>query len=256
MIQISAVIITYNEEKNLGRCLQSLKGIADEIVVVDSISTDQTIAIAQQFGAKIVQQPFLGYGAQKNFANEQATHDWILSLDADEALTPELQQSVLKVKSNHQYSVYRLARLTNYCGKWIKHCGWYPDKKIRLFNRTKGNWQGEQIHEHWEPYDKNEPIGMLSGDLLHYSYYTLSDHIKQIEKFTELSAHEAVSRGKDCNIIKVWLGPKWVFFSDYIIKLGFLDGYSGYLVCKFAAYAAFVKYSKIRQYKRQQSTIK
>ncbi|MBS1689005.1 MAG: glycosyltransferase family 2 protein, partial [Bacteroidetes bacterium] len=138
MVKISVVIITLNEEKNLSRCLTSVAGIADEVVVVDSFSTDNTAAIAEKYGARVVNQAFLGYGAQKNFANDQAANDWILSLDADEALSPELQQSILSVKAKPEYDAYSLSRLTNYCGKWVKHCGWYPDKKLRLFDKTKG----------------------------------------------------------------------------------------------------------------------
>ncbi len=248
MVKLSVVVITLNEEKNLKRCLQSVKDIADEILVVDSFSKDNTVAIAEQFGAKVITQSFLGFGAQKNFATEQAAHHWVLSLDADEALSPELCQSILDVKENPVYPAYRLSRLTNYCGKWIRHCGWYPDKKVRLYNKTKGNWQGERIHEHWELYDANEQIGNLTGDLLHYSYYSISDHISQIEKFTEMSAKEAAEQGKDCSVMKIWFVPKWNFFKDFILKLGVLDGYYGYLVCKFSAYASMIKYNKIRQY--------
>jgi glycosyltransferase involved in cell wall biosynthesis len=251
MMKLSVVIITLNEEKNLPRCLQAVKNVADEIVVVDSSSKDRTVAIAKEYGARVIDQPFMGYGRQKNFAVEQAGNDWILSLDADEVPTPELEASILKVKEQQACNAYELARLTNYCGKWVRHCGWYPDKKIRLFNRKAGAWQGDMIHERWEPTNKNEPIGELSGDLLHYSYYTIADHIKQIEKFTELSAREAVAKGKDAGLLKILFSPKWKFFTDFIIKLGFLDGYTGFLVCKYSAYANFVKYTKIRQYARQ-----
>lgn len=251
MMKLSAVIITLNEEKNLPRCLQAVKNVADEIVVVDSSSQDRTVAIAKEYGARVIDQPFMGYGRQKNFAVDQAGNDWILSLDADEVLTPELEASILKVKEQQACNAYELARLTNYCGKWVRHCGWYPDKKIRLFNRKAGAWQGDMIHERWEPTNKSEPIGELNGDLLHYSYYTIADHIKQIEKFTELSAREAVEKGKDASLMKILFSPKWKFFTDFIIKLGFLDGYTGFLVCKYSAYANFVKYTKIRQYARQ-----
>jgi glycosyltransferase involved in cell wall biosynthesis len=253
MPKLSIVVITFNEEKNLSRCLQSVKNVADEIVVLDSYSTDATITIAESFGAKIFSQSFLGYVPQKNAAIGKAGFDWVLSLDADEALSPKLEQSILAVKNNPLLNAYRLSRFTNYCGKWIKHCGWYPDKKVRFFNKTKGEWKGEDPHDYWALHDPNERVGNLEGDLLHYSYYTLSDHIKQIEKFTEISARLAVAKGKDCSVLKIWLGPKWKFFSDYIIRLGFLDGYPGYLVCKYSAWASFAKYSKIRQYTREKT---
>jgi len=248
MIKISVVIITLNEEKNLSRCLESVKRIADEIIILDSFSTDRTIQIAQEYNTTIFQEKFLGYGAQKNLATEKASNNWVVSLDADEALSIELEKSILEVKHNPTYSIYELARLNNYCGKWIRHCGWYPDKKIRLYDRTKGSWRGEKIHESWEPTNKNEKVGKLKGDLLHYSYYTISDHIRQIEKFTEMSALESVSQGKTCSILKIWIVPIWIFLLNYFLRLGFLDGEKGYLVCKFSAHAAFIKYSKIRQY--------
>ncbi|MBA3830001.1 MAG: glycosyltransferase family 2 protein [Taibaiella sp.] len=250
MICISVVIITLNEQKNIDRCLASVKNIADEIVIVDSYSKDDTLKIAASYGARIIMQDFLGYGAQKNFANQQASHNWILSLDADEALSTELRDSIIKVKVHPEYDTYSLTRLTNYCGKWIRHCGWYPDKKVRLFDKTKGVWKGEKIHEYWEPKNDDSKIGELAGDLLHYSYYTVSDHIIQLEKFTDIAAREAVAQGKDCSIWKIVVGPFWNFFSNYIIRLGILDGAAGYLICKITAYATFVKYAKIRQYAR------
>jgi len=248
MVPVSVVIITLNEERNIARCLESVKGVADEIVVVDSNSADATVALARKYGAKVIQQTFLGYGAQKNFAVQQAAHNWILSLDADEALSPELKQSILTAKSNTQHDAYELARLTNYCGKWIKHCGWYPDKKTRLFDRTKGVWSASQIHEQWQLHDNSKSVGKLQGDLLHYSYYTIADHVSVITKFTEISAREAAAKGKDCSIIKILFAPGWTFFTQYIIRLGILDGYYGYVVCKLSAYAALVKYLKTRQY--------
>lgn len=247
-MHISVVVITLNEERNLPRCLKSVQNIADEIIIIDSFSEDETGKIARSFGAKVFYNPFEDYVKQKNIAVEKASHDWILSLDADEALSPELEKSILAVKENPQYEAYELSRLTNYCGKWIKHCGWYPDKKTRLFNRNAGAWEGAQIHESWQAYNKESAIGTLKGDLLHYSYYSFSDHVKQIEKFTEIAARTAVAQGKTCSFMKMWLAPKWGFFVDYIVRLGILDGYYGFMVCKYSAWAAFVKYSKIRQY--------
>jgi glycosyltransferase involved in cell wall biosynthesis len=250
MIKISAVIITLNEERNLERCLKSLIGVADEIVVLDSHSTDRTIDIANQYNASIYQEKFTGYVRQRNIANEKAAHDWILALDADEELTPELARSILEVKQNTKYDAYQFSRLTNYCGKWIKHCGWYPDKKIRLVNRTKGSWKGEQVHEYWGMHDSTAKIGHLKGDLLHYSFYTISDHVRQIEKFTEMSARAAVENGKSCSILKILIAPQWGFFVSYVVRFGILDGYYGLLVCKLSAYASLLKYSKIRQYSK------
>ena len=255
MRTLSVVIITLNEARNLGRCLQSVQRIANEVVVLDSHSTDETVAIAERFGARVVQQSFAGYAQQKRDADALATGDWILSVDADEALSPELEASLLAFKSSTgqpPHKAYKISRLTNYCGSWIKHCGWYPDKKVRLYQKGAGNWVGENLHEAWALAGENAAYGLLTGDLLHYSYYTLSEHISQFNTFTEIAARSAVAGGKDCSLLKVWAAPKWRFFQMYVLKLGFLDGYAGYLVCKFSAVAAQLKYAKIRQYRRQE----
>ncbi len=247
-IKISAVIITLNEERNIARCLQSLTGVADEIVVVDSHSVDSTTEIARRFNARIIKQSFLGYTEQKKFADKQASYDWVLSIDADEELSPELQKNILSIKASQQYDAYYLVRLNNYCGKWIRYSGWYPDKKIRFYNRTKGTWHGEQIHEYWAFEEAGKKTGQLKGDLLHYTYNTISDHIRQIEKFTEISARVAVNNGKTVSLTKIWFVPKWKFFVTYILQLGILDGYYGYLVCKYNSYFSSIKYMKIYQY--------
>lgn len=248
MSGLSAVIITLNEEKNLDRCLRSVVGIVDEIVVVDSGSTDATIEIAKRYNAKIIIEPFRGYVEQKNFADAQASNDRILSIDADEALSPELDTAIRQIKGNEKFDAYEVKRLTNYCGHRIRHCGWYPDRKIRLFNRKKGKWEGEQIHELWQPYRSDISVGRLSGDLLHYSYYTLSDHLKQIEKFTEIMARRDVENGKNSSQLKAIASSYWKFIQSYILRLGFLDGAPGFQVCLLSAFATYIKYSKIRQY--------
>lgn len=248
MIEISIVVITYNEENNLARCLHSVKSIADEIIVVDSNSTDRTCQIAEEYGAKVFTESFKGYVAQKNFADTQATHDWILSLDADEALNPELEMSIRKVKEKQEFEAYEITRLTNYCGHWIKHCGWYPDKKVRFFNRKKGKWTGDQIHESWQLHNSIGKYGNLSGNLYHYSYNTFSDHLKQIEKFTEIMAQRDVENGKSSSFWKAIFAAKWKFLQSYFIQLGFLDGLAGFQVCSLSAFATFMKYSKIAQY--------
>ena len=250
MVNISVVIITFNEERNLARCLDSVKGIADEVILVDSNSKDNTVAIAKAYNARVIEHPFAGYGQQKNFATQQAANDWILSLDADEALSPELQKSILEIKKAPEHVVYEMPRITNYCGKWIKHCGWYPDKQTRLYNRTKGKWIEQHVHEYWAA-DNNETKGLLTGDLLHYSFATVDEHLRKIEKYSELAATAAVENGKSASMLKIWFSPKWHFISEYIFKLGFLDGYYGYLICRLSAYAAFIKYSKIRLYSRK-----
>ena len=248
MIKLSVVIITLNEEKNIKRCLDSIKNVADEILVVDSLSTDKTVDIAKEYGARIVLQKFLGHIEQKNFAAQNATYDWVLSLDADECLTPELEKNIQRTKENPDRNAYRFPRLNNFCGKWIKHSGMYPDAKIRLFNRVKGKWTGENPHDKWILNNKNEREGFLKGDLLHYSFNSVSDYVKKIEKYTEIASRLRVEKGKTYSILKIMIVPQWKFFMDFVVRLGFLDGYSGWMVCRLNAMEAMIKYAKTRQY--------
>ena len=217
---LSVVIIAFNEAANIGRCIASVAGVADEVLVVDSGSVDDTVSIATGMGARVITQPFSGHIGQKNFAADNARHDWVLSLDADEALSDKLKEEIVawKQQDNDTVVAYSMPRLTNYCGQWIKHCGWYPDVKTRLFNRKAGNWQGKNPHDRWAPADEAAVTEKLKGDILHYSYYTLSDHLRQIEKFTEIMARDAVAAGKTCSILKVTLAPKWRFVQDYLLR--------------------------------------
>jgi hypothetical protein len=176
-------------------------------------------------------------------------YDHILSIDADEALSDELRRSILEVKEKWISDGYEMNRLTNYCGSWIRHGSWYPDRKLRLFDRRKGSWSGE-IHE---MIDLNGKKGFLRGDLLHYSYYSVSEHIRQANHFTDLTAKEAFSRGKKAGMLKVLFSPCIKFIRDYVFLLGFLDGYHGFLVCRVSAWATFLKYAKLRQLYRMKN---
>ena len=247
MKKLSVVIITLNEEKNIARCIESVIEIADEILVVDSFSTDRTREICNRFGIRFVQQDWLGYIDQKNFANSLAENDWIFSIDADEALSDELKVSIKKIKAElNENTVYSMKRLNNYCGKWIYHCGWYPDTKIRIFNRKNVCWTGKLVHETLKIPD-DFSINLLKGDLLHYSYYTREGHFKQMDKFTTLTAQEAFMNGKKSSITQLILNPAWRFIRDFILKLGFLDGKSGFDICRMSGYATYLKYSKLRK---------
>lgn len=247
MTKISAVIITKNEERNIERCLKSLQGVADEIIVVDSFSTDRTKEICVAFGAQFIQHIFEGHIEQKNWALEQAKYAHILSLDADEELSERLRESILKVKENWTCDGYCFNRLTNYCGNWIRHGSWYPDVKIRLWERKKGKWGGINPHD-CLIMTENATVKHLKGDLLHYSYYSINQHISQINTFTDIGAAEAYKKGKKSpSLFMILLRAKWKFVSDYILKLGFLDGYAGFLVCKYSSLATFSKYVKLRQ---------
>ncbi len=251
MIQLSVVIITLNEEKNIGRCLESVKEIADDIVVVDSGSTDNTETICKSYGARVIRHPFEGYVKQKNFADAQANYDHILSLDADEVLSEELLQSVKKVKEHFDADGYTMNRLTNYAGKWIRHSGWYPDVKLRLFNRRKGAWTGLLIHEKFEM-DEGSKVKHLKGDLLHYSFPSVEDHRKQADKFTTLGAQADFEKGKKAPFYKIWGGPVVKFVKDYVFNMGFLDGKAGLTICWISAGATHDKYKKLKELYKQQ----
>ncbi|MEW6467489.1 MAG: glycosyltransferase family 2 protein [Bacteroidota bacterium] len=246
MPSLSVVIITYNEERNIGRCLDSVKDIADEIVVLDSFSTDRTEAICKEKGAKFFQHAFDGHIEQKNRAVTYARFPHVLSLDADEALSEELKRSILEVKNTWTRDGYYMNRLTNYCGKWIKHCGWYPDAKLRLWDSRKGKWTGVNPHDRYEMLEGDRNTGFLRGDLLHYSYYTLDDHYRQIDYFTDISARELFRKDARAGWLRTYSSPVIKFVRDYFIKLGFLDGKAGFTISRISAYGAFLKYKKLR----------
>lgn len=246
MTPISVVIITFNEETNIERCLQSVLDIADEIVVLDSVSTDRTKEICLKYPVKFYEQPFLGYIEQKNKALEFATYPHVLSLDADEALSEELKLSVKQVKQNWEFEGYYFNRLTNYCGHWIKHTDWYPDRKLRLFDKRKGQWTGINPHDKYELHTGCSEK-FLKGDLLHYSFPSINHHLDVVKKFTTIMAKEGFEKGKKASTVKLLLNPLWKFIKSYIVKLGFMDGYYGFVVCAISAYATFIKYVKIKE---------
>ncbi len=257
MPQLSVVIITFNEEKNIARCLESVQELADDIVVLDSFSTDKTENICKQFNVNFIQRKWEGYSASKNFANSQAKYNWVLSLDADEAPSEELKKSILKAKQGAELKTYKFHRLTNYCGSWIKHCGWYPDTKIRIFDRRITKWEGI-IHEKLVidfssfDYAQDDILEMttgilLKGDLLHYSYYSIEQHYTQTEKFSTLAAQNMFGKGKKSSLLKLYMSPVIKFISDYFIKLGILDGAAGFTICRISAKHSFLKYKKLRE---------
>lgn len=246
MEKLSVVIITFNEEQNIRRCLKSIQGIADEIIVSDSFSTDRTEEICKQFDVKFFQSKWLGYSGQKNAANNLATNNLIFSIDADEALSEKLKEEISRIKlSAIKTTAFKVNRLTNYCGKWIHYCGWYPDTKLRIWFKNEGKWEGE-LHEKLV-FGREPKTLTLDGDLLHYSYYTLDDHYKQVEKFTNIAAKDYFERNKKVSLIKLWLSPVVKFVRDYFLKLGFLDGKSGYRICYISAGATYLKYKKLRE---------
>ncbi len=252
MKKISATIITLNEEDKIRQCLESLQGVADEIVVVDSLSTDNTKSICDEFGVKFVEQKWLGYSEQKNLANNLASHDWILSIDADEVLSDELKKSILKIKNEERETkneelVYSFNRLNNYCGKWIHHSGFYPDKKIRIWNRKVGKWEGI-VHEVIKFSTKVKEVH-LKGDLLHYSYSKPEDFERQVFKFAEMRAQHYFDKGKkNAGLLSV-VSPIFFFIKHYLIRLGFLDGKEGFVMCWVSAKATRHKYKTLKKLK-------
>ena len=243
MAKISACIISYNEENKIEGCLKSLEGVVDEIIVVDSLSTDRTIEIAKKYTDKIFDQKFLGHIEQKNLAITKASYDWILSLDCDEQLTDELKESILKVKNNLENAdAYKVARRTFYVYRWLNHC-WYPDHKIRLFNKNTAHWAGTNPHDHIEL--SGNKIVTLKGDLLHYSFDSISGHIQTLDSFTEIGANEIIRKNKKVNILSPWTHGLWTFLKLYLFKRGFMDGYAGLVVAVLSGMHAFVKYNKV-----------
>jgi glycosyltransferase involved in cell wall biosynthesis len=243
MHQISAVIITFNEERNIGRCLESLEGVADEIVVVDSFSTDKTLEICKSFRAKVFQHPFEGHIEQKNWAITKASFPHILSLDADEALSEELKNAIVEVKNNWGCDGYLMNRLSNYCGHWIRFGGWYPDTKLRLWDSRKGCWGGNNPHDRFEFFEKSATIGKLSGDILHFSYYTRQEHTKRIVQYGQIGA-SAIRKANEGGLWwKRWVNPPVKFFRNYLLKFGFLDGSDGLFIAYQAMMETWIKYS-------------
>jgi glycosyltransferase involved in cell wall biosynthesis len=250
MIKLSVVIITYNEEHNIARCLESVCEIADEIIVVDSYSKDDTVSLSKLHGAIVFQNKFEGHIQQKNYALTKASFDHILSLDADEALSNLLKHEIMLIKKNFLFDGYYLKRLTNYCGHWVKYCGWYPDKKLRLFNKQKGMWTGMNPHDKFVLHNGDENAGMLAGDILHYSYYTVAEHVNQMKYFSEIAAKEIYRKGKKVYKIQIIINPLLHFLKSFIIKLGFLDGWRGLQICSISSYGTYLKYKKLFQLRK------
>lgn len=245
-MKLSATIITLNEERNIERCIRSLKGIADEIIVLDSFSTDQTVEICKAEGVIIEQREWEGYAASKNYLNGLAKYDYILSLDADEELDEELKEEILRIKTNGKAAVYCLNRLTNYCGKWIRYSGWYPDVKTRIFPKEGSRWDGAFVHEELI-YPSELKTVQLKGHLNHYSYYNFKDHRERADKYSRLTAQKMHHAGKKASVFKPYLSAIARFVSMYIIKLGVLDGGMGFKIAQISAQSNILKYKELRR---------
>ncbi len=242
-VKISATIITLNEERNVARAIESLR-CADEILIVDSGSTDRTMEIAANLGARVVEAGWPGYANQKNFAADQASHDWILSLDADESLSEALEAEIWRLKkSGPDFDAYTMPRMAQYLGRWIRHSGWYPDRKVRLYDRRKCTWVGAFVHETVKVGGR---LGHLESNLLHFTCDSLSEHLRTMDRYTTLAAQQLLESGEQVTFARILFTPPWTFVQTYVLKLGFLDGVEGLAIANMAALYNFVKYAKAR----------
>ncbi|HEY6290475.1 MAG TPA: glycosyltransferase family 2 protein [Terriglobia bacterium] len=247
---ISATIIARNEERTIGRAIRSLT-CADEVIVVDSGSTDGTMALAQSLGARVVTHAFEGFAAQKNYAVSHARYDWILSLDADEELDSSAQQAVKRWKAAAAHADgYRFARRARYLGRWIRHSGWYPDYKLRLFDRRRGEWRGPYVHE---SVVVDGQVETLSGEILHYTCDSIEEHRERIEFYTDLAAREMLDRGQQVPPLGRLVLPGWIFLDTYVFQGGILDGREGFLIARMAARYVARKFEKLQRLRQGQT---
>jgi glycosyltransferase involved in cell wall biosynthesis len=251
MEKLSATIITFNEEENISGCIDSLWQVADEIIVLDSFSTDRTLSIAINKGAIVKQAAFIGYIEQKNLALSFCQHNFVLSLDADERISKKLARSILAAKRNFRSPAYFMNRYNRYCGKFINHGLWYPNRKIRLFDKRIAKWGGANPHDKIIiPSDTH--CGFLKGDILHFAYETFKDHKMRNEEISSIAARSLLTSGKHVPWWKIILSPAWSFLHGYIIRLGFLDGYPGLVIAFMTANQSFLKYNKLRILRQQE----
>lgn len=243
MMRISATIIACDEERNIARAIESLR-CCDEIIVLDSGSTDRTVEIAAKLGARVIDSPWLGYAKQKNLAAAQASHDWVLSLDADEALSEALEAEIWRLKKNGpQHDAYTMPRMAKYLGRWILHSGWYPDRKVRLYDKRKATWVGEYVHESVQV---KGSVGRLESNLLHHTCESISEHLRTLDRYTTLAAQEVVAQGRVVGWSNLLLEPVWTFLRTYVWQLGFFDGLEGLTIAYMASTYTFLKYAKAR----------
>ena len=254
MVKISLVVITFNEAQNIRRCLESANGIADEILIVDSISTDETTVIASSLGARVIAQPFLGYVGQKRYAIAQAIYPIVLSLDADEALSETLRQSILDAKANWKCDCYTMNRLSQIGGRWIRHGGWYPDRKMRLFDREKYEITGIDPHDKFVP-SPGARSGHLKGDILHYTNADINSRVHTINRFSTVAAQAFYDRGKRGSWPRLLFKPLFRFFVEYFLRLGFLDGFYGFMIAKTSAQYVFLREGKLLEIQKSKVAI-
>jgi (heptosyl)LPS beta-1,4-glucosyltransferase len=242
LTKLTVTLITRDEAANIAAALQSVSW-ADEIIVVDSHSRDDTVAIARTLAARVEVREWPGYGAQKNYAASIASHDWILSLDADERVSPELAREIRELlEKGPAGSGYRIPRVTWYLGQWIRSTDWYPDYQLRLYDRRAARWNERRVHESVEC---NRPPGALRHELQHYAYRDVSHHLATIDKYTTLAAEQWLAEGRRTNGLEMFFHPRFAFIRNYVLRGGFSDGAVGLLVSRMNAYYVFLKLAKL-----------
>jgi glycosyltransferase involved in cell wall biosynthesis len=243
---LSAVIITKNEADAIGACLESL-AFADELLVVDSGSTDDTVDIAARLGARVIHQDWLGYGPQKHFAVGAATHDWVLCVDADERVTPALRESIAAALAAPTHHAYRFARCNRFLGRWLRHGEGYPDWSVRLFDRRTAQWSRDPVHE---KVIATGSVGTLAGDLQHESAETLASYLEKNNRYTSLQAKAMRDAGRSTNVARLVLSPLARFVKFYFLRLGFLDGAAGFAHIAIGCFNTFLKNAKLMELQR------
>jgi glycosyltransferase involved in cell wall biosynthesis len=244
MHPLSVVIITFNEERNIARCIESVRQLADEIIVLDSYSTDDTVSIARSLGAVVHQEKFRGYIGQKNMAMWLATHHHILSLDADEALDAQLAAAIQRAKTDLSFRAYTMNRCTCYCGHFIRYGLWYPDRKLRLFDRRIAEWGGLNPHDKVQ-LKQSCKVQHLPGDILHYSFNTAEDLPWQNNRMSSIAATSLYAAGKRSNWMHIIFRPAWAFVNGYFLRRGFLNGFDGFTIAVHTSHQVFMKWSKL-----------
>lgn len=240
-MHVSAIVITHNEEANIEACLRSISW-ADEIVVVDALSTDKTCDIARRFTQHIFPKPWEGYAAARRHALSKTRFEWILSVDADERVTPELKAEIEAHLARPEFDGYRMPRKAYFLGRWIRHCGWYPGYVVRLFRKDKGSVTEKMVHEGIRV---DGTVGTLKNHLLHYTYPTIETYFQRFDRYTSLAAAETHLKGEKANLADILLRPFFQFMKMYVVKMGMLDGIQGFILCAFSAFHVFVKYAKL-----------
>ncbi len=254
MTAISAVLIAQNEEGKIREAVETVR-FCDEIVVVDSGSEDRTRALAQAAGARvIVNAPWPGFVAQREFAVRAARHDWVLALDADERVTPALHAEIERLRGGgFAHAAYRIPRVAFHLGRWVRGTDWYPDEQVRLFDRTRARWEGDLVHESVRAMG---PVGRLRGELLHYPYVDISDHLRKIDRYTTLWARQFFAAGRRTGPLNMASAGLWAFFRNYVVKRGFLLGTPGLVISSLNAYYTFVKLAKLHELTRSSSAVR